>query len=142
MFPAVTEAEIAEARADAAALMQDTCVVSRSTGRAVQDETTGKESAVFAEVMTSMCRVQVTGTAAAGSLQLGRAEAGGAFETVARAILVLPYDTVGVAVDDLVEITAIGPGTMPTNLGRKFRVVGSNPKTHATALRLQIEDVL
>lgn len=142
MFPGVTEQEMSEARADAQALMQDTCQITRVTGYAAQDEISMREVPVTVPVLTSMCRLQVQGTAASGSLQLSEVESGAHVETVARVILVLPYDTVGVRVNDLATITALGPGTMPTELGRQLRVVGFSPKTHATALRVQVEDVL
>lgn len=125
-------------RTAAESLMRDECSVTYLYGDPVKDPETGKETRQSATRLTSKCKVQVSNV----SLSVRDTSAGGTLTAVARAEIHLPYYTQGVQPGDLITITSIGPETPQSVLGRKFRVAGYNPKSYATALKLQVEDVL
>ena len=75
--PLVTAAELAEHRADAAAMMLDTCLVRRPTGHTAQNETSGLEEPVYTTVVASSpCKV-TAGSDTAGDLKARTIRIGG-----------------------------------------------------------------
>lgn len=67
-------------------------------------------------------------------------EAGAHTFVVGRVSLHLPVSATGVTVGHLVEVTA--DALNPHLLGRKWRVTNLAPKSHQTALRMPIEEVI
>lgn len=116
--------------------MVDSCTIVRpASGLPVFDPSDGTyDEADDTDVYDGVCRVQVM-----DSLNAQDAEAGGELLTVQRLVLQLPISVTGVRVGDVATITS---SAMDSDLvGRVYRVVATHAKTHATARRLQCEEV-
>lgn len=112
--------------------MVDSCTVTRVTGQ-VLSESTGEYEDTVETVYEGACRVQLRNFAVA-SLPLS-----GERQVVALQLEVsLPVATTGVAVGDLVTMTA-APNDAQL-VGRAFRVREEMHKTHATARRLVVQE--
>lgn len=128
-------AELAEGRRAAEALMADTCVITRAGEGPVFDPSTGTYTdAAGGPVYDGPCRVQVT-----DSLNARTPEAGGDLVTVQQLVLQVPVAATGVKVGDVA--TLITAKHDPDLINRKYRVVATHAKTHATARRLQCEEI-
>lgn len=121
-------------RAAAESLMVDTCTVTRLAGE-VTNEDTGVVTPTTSTVYTGRCRVQQS--------QLGAdstpADPGEAYVRVVAFEVQLPMSVVGVRVQDVITITA--SPLDPDLVGRAFNVLGLAHKTHATARRIQVQEV-
>ena len=132
-----TRQVLAAGQAAARARMTSTCLVQHETGRTIQDENTGRELPVLADLFTSPCRVKAT-----EGLGVRTAEAGGREQVETRAEIHLPLDTAPVPVGALIKITAVAALTDVQLVGRSFRVEGPFSATDATARRLPVSEVV
>jgi hypothetical protein len=123
-------------RAEAEALMTDTCIVRRPNGLTAQDPDTGSEVPLYDDLFTSKCKVQ------ARSLQALTAEAGGRTATTVRLELHLPLTADAAQTFDVAEITAVGALSDVQLLGRKFTIASPVAKSFATARRYEVEEVV
>lgn len=130
------QAELPRLRAEAEALMTDTCTVRRATGATTQDPNTGTTVPVYADLFTSKCKVQ------ARSLQALTAEAGGRTATTVRLELHLPLSADAAETYDVAEITAVGALSDGQLIGRKFTIAAPVAKSFATARRYEVEEVV
>lgn len=134
---AVSEAEMAEARADAERLMSDTFTLSRPTGEGmVYDPAEQAEVEATDLLGTSPGKVQ------SRALATTEAEVGGRTAATIRLEVHLPVSAVALRRGDYAAVTALGPMTTPSMSGRKFRVVGPVGKSWATAARYEVEEVV
>lgn len=124
---------LAKGRAAAERLMVDECAITRATGHALNEET-GADESTYATVYTGKCRVQ------AGEVMAHNTDVAGREATFIRVSISVPLDADPALPGDLVTITAAAFD--PQLPGRQFRVVGVLGKTHATARRLDVEEVL
>lgn len=86
------------------------------------------------DVYSGSCRVQIS-----DGFNAQDADAGGDVLTVQRLTLQLPVAVTGVQIGDVATIdTAVFDGDL---VGRVYRVVATHAKTHATARRLQCEEI-
>lgn len=116
-------------------LMVDTCTIRRPVS-VTTDDLSGVVTTNYSTVYTGPCRVQMSGTGAMGQ----RTDVGEASVVVLRAELQLPVTTsTGVRRGD--EMTLSTSTNDPDLLGRTWRIHDLAHKTHATARRLQIEEV-
>lgn len=112
--------------------MVDACIVRRQTGQ--NREATGEAVPVYGQtVYAGRCRLQLRGLAGQ-NMDVGEQRV-----DLLRAELQLPIAVTGLAVDDRVEITA---SLDPDLAGRLFRLSDLFHKTHATARRVMIEEVV
>lgn len=125
---------LARGRAAAESLMVDTCTITRTTGEAT-DEDTGVVTPTTADVYAGKCRVQQS--------QLGAdstpADPGEAYVRLVAFELQIPMSVEGLRVGDVATITA--SALDPDLVGRAFNVLGLAHKTHATARRLQVQEI-
>lgn len=122
---------VARGRVAAAALMVDTCTIRRVTGRPVNPITL-KIAPTYETIYTGVCRVQLRDTAA------GQPEAGDHSSTTVRTIVSVPMSVTDVRVDDEVVVASSGDADL---VDRVLRVRSLFHKTHATARRLECEEV-
>jgi hypothetical protein len=128
---------LAAGRAAAERLMTDSCRITRTSREAAGefDPDTGRhEQPDPDDVYEGRCRVQVT-----DSLNAQTPDFGGRVVTVQKAVVQLPIGAADVQVGDVVEIKAAGSD--PALVGRRYTVAASHAKTHATARRVQVEEV-
>jgi hypothetical protein len=125
---------VSAGRRAAESLMTDTCVVRYRTGRTGIDEDTNAEEPVYADRFTSPCRVRHVAAVEAGD------EVGGQRVVVDTTRIDLPVSSPQVEVDDVIEITAVGPSSDPRLVGRKFVVGAPMNQTFSTATRLRVEE--
>jgi len=118
-----------QARADS--LMTDTCTIKRQAGTAMNATTLAMEP-TYTTVYSGKCRVQLRDTVAT------QPDAGERAHATVRTILQIPVSVTGVKVDDTVTITASADADLTT---RTLRVRSVFHKTHATARRLECEEV-
>lgn len=126
-------------RAEAEALMTDTCIITRAgTGNGEFNATTGQyDSPARVTVYTGVCRVQVKSIVASSKSVDAGDRAGVAQELE----LQLPVGgTDGVAVGDVAEITAAVSDS--SLVGRMFTVTARHEKSQATARRLRVSQVM
>ncbi len=124
---------LARGRAAALAGMIDTCTITRVTS-VTTDPDTGVQTPTTATVYEGVCRVQQR--SAGGTRPV---DAGEAYSLMLRLEVQLPNSAVGIAVSDLVTITA--SVNDPDLVGRAFRVHDLAHKSEATARRLGVEEV-
>lgn len=121
-------------RAAAEAIMVDACIITRVTGESTNEDT-GVVTPTTAEVYDGKCRVQQS--------QLGAdstpADPGEAYVRLVAFELQLPMSVTGLRVGDVATITA--SALDPDLVGRAFNILGLAHKTHATARRLQVQEV-
>lgn len=129
-------AAIAAGRMAAEALMCDTGIMRRPTGRAVQDPVTDREVEILTDLFTGRCRIQASG------MQAATAQAGARTTVTTRIQLHLPVSAPEVRVGDIWEVTAVGDLSDLQLLGSRFRVVAPVAKTFATARRLDVEELV
>lgn len=124
---------LAAGRAAANALMTDTCTVTRIS-TATTNATTGAVTAASAVVYTGRCRVQ--------SYQPFEEtpEVGERTATVQRYGAHFPMGAFVPTVGDVVTITA--STHTPAMVTKKYRIVAPFTKTHATAQRCYVEEVV
>lgn len=125
---------LARGRALAESLMVDTCTITRTTGESTNEDT-GVVTPTTEDVYAGKCRVQQS--------QLGAdstpADPGEAYVRLVAFELQLPMSVLGLRVGDVATITA--SALDPDLVGRAFNILGLAHKTHATARRLQVQEV-
>lgn len=125
---------LARGRAAAESLMVDTCTITRTTGESTNDDT-GVVTLTTSAIYTGRCRIQQS--------QLGAdstpADPGEAYVRLVAFELQLPMSVTGLRVGDVATITA--SALDPDLVGRAFNILGLAHKTHATARRLQVQEV-
>lgn len=132
---ALAASALAQGRVLAESLMVDACLIRHVTG-VTTDDLSAQVTNTYATVYAGPCRVQVSGAGAMGQ----RTDAGEVSVVVLRLELQLPVATsTGVSRGDVVTLTT--STNDPDLLTRTFRVHDLAHKTHATARRLQIEEV-
>jgi hypothetical protein len=125
---------LARGRLAAEALMVDTCTIKRVTGRTTDPETGQVTQTTTTVYGPGKCRVQQQGGISRPH-DLGEAQV-----FLVRLEVQLPVDTsIGVQPDDLV--TVLSSSLDPDLPGRVFYVRELAHKTHATARRIQVEEV-
>lgn len=121
-------------RQQAESLMVDEATITRNGGEAVFDPVTGTYTdPADSTIYTGPCRVQV------GAPSVTTPEAGGDVLSVLRLTVQVPVSATGIQVNDVVTITAATHD--PDLEGKTYRVTGTHAKTHATARRLEVEEV-
>ena len=129
------ESITAAGREAAAALMVDSCQVTRG-GTRVFDPETGDYTFPAAEVVyTGQCQIQVTSAEVAASPDV---EGGGVI--IQRITVKLPVDGTVYQLRDTVEVTS--SALDPTLDGKRYRIVAGHAKTFATARRLEGVEVV
>jgi hypothetical protein len=128
----LTEAEMADARADAESLMTDACTITHDDATPTLNEETGQYDSTPTAAYSGKCRVQ------AGVGMSAQRDAGDLVTFGNRVVVSLPMTAEGVADGDLVTITA-APFT-PQLVGQAYRVRSLLLKSHPTAIRLECEE--
>jgi hypothetical protein len=126
-------AAVLAGRRAAEALMVDTCTIRVRTGATTQSETTGQVTRTASTVYAGPCRVQQA------QAQPQQHDAGERTVTVQPSIVSIPSTSVSIPVGAVITIDA--SVLSPALAGRVFRVTGAHHKSHATAQRLQVEEV-
>lgn len=134
-FAVSAESAVLQGRAAAEALMVDTCTVVRVTGGAgaLDPETGTKTAGSTATVYSGKCRVQTY------EAHESTPDSGGHVYTVQRYAIHIPVGT-AIKVDDQITVTAAVLD--PDLVGRDYRVVGLLHKSHATAQRLAVDEIV
>lgn len=133
-MPNLTPA-LARGRQAAESLMVDTCTIRRRGPGEHTDPLTGVVTPSWQPIYSGKCRVQQSALGAASS----PADVGEAAVRLVAFELQLPMTAVGLAEGDEVTITA---SVLDEDLdGRVFTVIGLAHKTHATARRVQVQEV-
>ena len=121
-------------RAAAESLMVDTCTIAHTTGESTNDDT-GVVTPTTSTVYTGRCRIQQS--------QLGAdsvpTDPGEAYARLVAFELQVPMSVEVIRVHDVATVTA--SELDPDLVGRKFVILGLAHKTHATARRLQVQEV-
>lgn len=115
-------------------LMIDSCTIS-AHGAVVTDPGTGVVTQSETVMYSGKCKVQSVSTVIQEAAVAGEHK----FSTQ-NSVLHLPVTASYPPLDATVTITA--STLSPSLVGRKYRVVGSQPKTFETAQRVQIEEVI
>lgn len=115
--------------------MRDACTVAHASSDPVTDPDTGVVTyPVGAPFYAGACRVQLPNVAER------EVDAGEREWTEQAALVMLPMSVTGVRVGDVVTVTA---SVLDADLvGRRYTVVGLMHKTHATARRLRVTEVV
>lgn len=113
--------------------MVDDCVIEVGVGAGTQNETTGRVVQVWTQAYTGPCRVQ------APQAQPQQADVADRAATTQSLTVSIPVSATGIPVGARVRITAAALDAELVD--RVFRVTGVHHKTHATARRLQVEEV-
>jgi hypothetical protein len=122
-------------RAAALALMVDTCTITRTTGTSTNLQT-GAVTPTTSTIYSGVCRVQRLPSGG-----VARPATVGEAQVYQQPLYVqVPTSVAGVLVDDVVTVTA--SALDPDLVGRTFWVKELGAKTHATAHRLGVEEVL
>lgn len=125
-------AVLAQARADAEALMLDTCTVARR-GTPSTNPTTGAVTVTSTTLYSGKCKVQHSGLAAQ------TAEAAGRTATIERPTVHVPVGAFAPRPGDVITIT--DSETDASLVGRVYRVAAAQVKSLASAYRLPVEEV-
>jgi hypothetical protein len=134
------EGAILAGRTAAESLMVDTGVMRQPTGRTEQNPFTGEETPEYADVFTSACKVQ--GSSVGGSDPTYRTVTiGGVEREVVTAGLHLPHDAPSVEPGWIFEVTAVGVGSDPRLVGRRYYVHNDPAGSFKTARRLDVVEV-
>jgi hypothetical protein len=122
-------------RAAAERRMVDSCTITHPAAGlgTFDDDTHTYAPPTETPVYAGRCRVQTRDGLVAADRNVGERQI-----TVLRFEVHVPLVATGIAVDDLVTITAARD---PDLVGRRFRVTASHAKTDATARRLQCEEL-
>lgn len=120
-------------RAEAEALMVDSCTITRDGGAPTFDPNTGTYTdPAGSTVYTGACQVQLSDGLSARS-----SEAGGTELITSRVTVKIPVSATGVRVGDVVTITA---ATLdPDLVDHRYVIAAEHAKTFATARRLEVE---
>lgn len=129
----LAEAATLAGRRAAEALMVDACTIRVRTGVSTQNETTGQVTRTASILYTGPCRVQQA------QAQPQQHDAGERTTTVQPSIVSIPATASAVPVGAVVTVDS--SVLSAALVGRTFRVTGSHHKSHATAQRLQVEEV-
>lgn len=121
-----------QARADAEALMLDTCTATRR-GAPSTNPTTGAVTTTSTALYSGKCKVQASGNAARA------AEAAGRTATLERLEVHVPVGSFTPRPGDVVTVT--DSGYDPALVGRVYRVTAANLKSAASAYRIPVEEV-
>jgi hypothetical protein len=121
-------------RAQAEALMTDTCRIGVESDGGTRNEVTGKLEQTFTKVYEGPCRFK------AGNTGANAIEAAGQSLTEQTATLKLPVSTSGEVRTGMVAIMT-GSATDPDLVGIRARIKGMFPASGATSRRLPIEVV-
>lgn len=127
----MTLAAITAGRVLAEALMLDTCTAVRPAAPST-NATTGSVTTSSTSLYSGKCKVQ------AGGLSSSTPEVSGRVATVERPSVHVPVGAWTPMVGDVITITAAQDAVM---VGRLYRVAAIGLKSHATALRLGVEEV-
>lgn len=123
---------LARGRTAALTGMVDTCKIEHRTG-STTDQDTGEVVTTYAQVYSGPCRFQQAAPTASPS------DVGEAQVYISQTVLQLPITVTGVQNEDVV--TCLTSALDPDLPGRKFTVKGILRKTHATARRLELQEV-
>lgn len=129
------ESAVIQGRAAAEALMVDACTIARVTGPAgpIDPDTGVKAPPPTATVYSGRCRVQTY------EAHESTPDTGAHVYTVQRYAIHIPVGS-DVQVDDQATITA--SALDPDLVSRSYRVVALLHKTHATAQRLAVDEIV
>ena len=131
----LTEADVAEARTFVESLMWDRCVIRHQSGESM-DSNTGKITPDYDEVYGALpdgapCRFKmISQIGVSSALDRDKADQG---ITIVRALLQIPVQSVGIEVEDRVEIISSHDPQLDT--GMEFRVDSPYPGQTQSALR-------
>jgi hypothetical protein len=131
----VTDAELAEHRADALDRMTSRCVIGRKAAAPVQDETNGVDVFPWTKVHTDL-PLRLGGASRDSSAWTIDTRAGGVQESIAERIASLPWDTTDLQDGDVIAITA------GENAGLFFQITEATNKDQATARRVPVKQIL
>lgn len=121
-------------RAAAESLMVDTCTIGRVVGQTT-DPLTGAVTDQVSNYYAGKCRFQTIGRGSQARPQ----DAGEDYMMLLRIEVQLPISVTGVEVGDIITCeTSVHDPDLPT---RRFRVRDLYHKSHATARRVQAEEV-
>lgn len=132
-----TAAEIAEHRADAESLMQDTFRAYKPSGAVVVDRL---RKPAFTDMGTTPGKTQGP-SASSADTATRTVRVGDVDVDVVAAGLHLPIGAALPAVGWEYECEAVGAASDPAGLGRRYRVVNVPAKSYATARRLDVVDI-
>lgn len=137
-------AALASGQRAAEALMTDSGIMRRPSGRAAQDPVTGSQGPGFTDLFTLTADPVYGGGAKIQTRNLVTrdVEAGGRTTVTVRVELHIPISAPAVMVGDVWEHTAVGEGSDPQLVGRKFRVTAPVGKSKATARRFEVEEIV
>lgn len=122
------------------ASMTSLATVRRPAGRTDQDEQTGRTTALYDDVFTTVCKVR---SGALGTLIPSARERldAGREVTEIRPNIAVPWDTPEILPNDVMRIDETGDYSDPNLLGKAFRVVAPIPTDYSTARRFAVETV-
>jgi len=126
-MPALSAAELADARAMQAIAMQDQCTIVRFTGEPGWDPVTESATRPTTTIYTGVCRVQPSARAQREVVSVDEQV------TIAEFAAAVPWDVSDVQVNDLLTVTASAD---PALAGATVRVVDVQASTFATARHL------
>lgn len=128
------EGVLMTARRAKSSRMTSRCTVERTTGETT-DATTGIATQTVTPVWSGPCYLprQNGGLGSRGSRL-----ADVAAMTEQGTVIEVPWDTAGLAVDDVLTVTA---SPMPANVGRQLRIIGLPIDEEATVLRVACEEL-
>ena len=129
-------AELPALRAQAEALMVDTCTITSGAASTSFDPNTGTYTdAAGSTVYTGPCRVQITDSVTTSGENVGEQ-----LVVTERVTISIPVSADPVPINSVVTITAVAD-ISTVAVGAKYRVTGSHAATHKTARRLPCEQV-
>lgn len=127
---------VAAGRRAAEALMVDTIVVYDVGDRDTQDESTGDEVLELVIAFTSKAKFQQGDVT-----QPNMPSVGGRREAIDETTVQIPVSAPQVVQGQVVECTAVGDGSDPRLVGRKWVVSVPMNKTYSTATRLSLRQL-
>lgn len=134
MSPIVTDAELAEHRADAESLMVDFGRALR-LGAPVYDEETQESTSPEVELFEGRCKIR------SRDMQSGTRQVGDRTAVLSQVVLHVPVDTPPLDPEDIWEMRSVGPLSISA-VGRRYKVVGPFEKTWARDRRYEVEEVI
>lgn len=139
----LTEADVAEARVFVESLMWDRCVIRKQTGESMNPNT-GKITPTYSDVYGALpdgapCRFKmISQIGVSSALDRDKADQG---ITIVRALLQVPVDSVGIEVENRVEIVSSHDPQLDT--GMEFRVDSPYPgQTQSAVRRIWLEMIV
>lgn len=128
-----------ELRRQAEALMTDSGVMCRPTGRTAQNAD-GEEEQVYEDVFASPCKIQGPSTASRDTASR-TVNIGGVDRPVIEGGLHIPVDKPATEHGWVFELTRVGALSDIRLLGKKYMVVNDPVKSNATARRIDVVEV-